>query len=310
MGAEPYAGMTGLAIVQAQRQGQRLGKPALASDKMYDVMQRCWRLLPDKRPSFRAINKRLEVIAGLQRNDSVTSRASYLSIGPADEDCFEDKAFGVSKDAFPRTSNPLYESGGGGGGGGAAAYEDPAMLALRVPRVPNPMYEGSVLDDEHGKGGKAEDFWAAEDDMASKSDTIKRKANALYGNSFRSSNGGDGDGGDDKSLKGRGGGGRDGSQSDAESIYYSSIDRSTSTAGTDVGLLHPYAVLSEGGGDAADSSADAGFYAAGLGGSGSESGYGVFVPADIDVPAEASGGVADNGAHVMSSFYALPAGED
>ncbi|EDO49467.1 predicted protein, partial [Nematostella vectensis] len=61
-GLMPYAGMSGVEILERLKQGYRLEKPSCCSQELYAIMYECWNPEPKNRPSFSDIVHRLEEI--------------------------------------------------------------------------------------------------------------------------------------------------------------------------------------------------------------------------------------------------------
>ena len=56
MGGSPYPGMQAEQVFNALKEGYRMKKPEGCSDKIYDVMRKCWHADPTCRPSFKELN--------------------------------------------------------------------------------------------------------------------------------------------------------------------------------------------------------------------------------------------------------------
>ncbi|XP_048579992.1 tyrosine-protein kinase Mer [Nematostella vectensis] len=75
-GLMPYAGMSGVEILERLKQGYRLEKPSCCSQELYAIMYECWNPEPKNRPSFLDIVHRLEEI--------LRGKAGYEEILPED----------------------------------------------------------------------------------------------------------------------------------------------------------------------------------------------------------------------------------
>eukprot|EP00054_Salpingoeca_dolichothecata_P030668 m.251980 g.251980 ORF g.251980 m.251980 type:complete len:897 (-) comp26702_c2_seq15:63-2753(-) len=63
LGQTPFGKFSGLQLVmQIVNQEERLPKPRLASDEIYDVMLQCWQMSPDQRPTFTTLLGLLEEV--------------------------------------------------------------------------------------------------------------------------------------------------------------------------------------------------------------------------------------------------------
>jgi hypothetical protein len=51
-GDKPYRGLKGNQIIELIDEGRRLEKPPACPDGVYDIMYRCWKRLPEERPTF------------------------------------------------------------------------------------------------------------------------------------------------------------------------------------------------------------------------------------------------------------------
>jgi len=59
-GKSPYAAFSNNETIEQIANGFRLPKPELCPDELYEIVQRCWNMDPDHRPSFVSIAKQLE----------------------------------------------------------------------------------------------------------------------------------------------------------------------------------------------------------------------------------------------------------
>ncbi|XP_055615322.1 tyrosine-protein kinase receptor torso-like [Toxorhynchites rutilus septentrionalis] len=62
LGASPYPLLSAAELIVQLKQGYRMEKPAGCSQKLYDLMMSCWNAQPLNRPTFYAIQNRLEVV--------------------------------------------------------------------------------------------------------------------------------------------------------------------------------------------------------------------------------------------------------
>ncbi|GFQ85692.1 tyrosine-protein kinase Btk29A [Trichonephila clavata] len=61
-GKVPYGRATNTEVVEQIQRGQRLDLPRTCPWEVYLVMNKCWKELPENRPSFRALKYELEEI--------------------------------------------------------------------------------------------------------------------------------------------------------------------------------------------------------------------------------------------------------
>lgn len=69
MAAPPYEGMDPVEALQAVMCGYRLPRPAVCSDGLYQLMQACWALEPQSRPSFTMLHAVLSDLLPKPRAD-------------------------------------------------------------------------------------------------------------------------------------------------------------------------------------------------------------------------------------------------
>uniref|UniRef100_A0A914PMP1 Protein kinase domain-containing protein n=1 Tax=Panagrolaimus davidi TaxID=227884 RepID=A0A914PMP1_9BILA len=74
-GTVPYPAMTNVEMLEFLQAGNRLEKPALAPDAIYDLMLDCWKRDPAERPSFSVIGG---VLRGMLENE--TAEYGYLKL--------------------------------------------------------------------------------------------------------------------------------------------------------------------------------------------------------------------------------------
>uniref|UniRef100_A0A671PED3 receptor protein-tyrosine kinase n=1 Tax=Sinocyclocheilus anshuiensis TaxID=1608454 RepID=A0A671PED3_9TELE len=60
LGGNPYPGIAPERLFNLLKTGYRMEKPENCTDEMYNLMLRCWKQEPDKRPTFSDISKELE----------------------------------------------------------------------------------------------------------------------------------------------------------------------------------------------------------------------------------------------------------
>ncbi|XP_048590637.1 fibroblast growth factor receptor 2 isoform X2 [Nematostella vectensis] len=76
-GLMPYAGMSGVEILERLKQGYRLEKPSCCSQELYALMYECWNPEPKNRPAFSIIVSRLE--------ETLRAKAGCEDILPEDD---------------------------------------------------------------------------------------------------------------------------------------------------------------------------------------------------------------------------------
>ena len=59
-GRIPYPGMTNAEVLRQVEQGYRLPQPSTCPPSLYAIMRECWYAQPETRPSFSALQYRLE----------------------------------------------------------------------------------------------------------------------------------------------------------------------------------------------------------------------------------------------------------
>lgn len=59
-GRIPYPGMTNAEVLRQVEQGYRLPQPSNCPSSLYAIMRECWHSQPENRPSFIALQYRLE----------------------------------------------------------------------------------------------------------------------------------------------------------------------------------------------------------------------------------------------------------
>nr|XP_020657948.1 proto-oncogene tyrosine-protein kinase receptor Ret isoform X2 [Pogona vitticeps] len=93
LGGNPYPGIAPERLFNLLKTGYRMEKPENCSEEMYNVMLRCWKQEPDKRPTFAEISKELEKMMVKSRD--------YLDLAastPSDSLLYDD---GLSEEETP-----------------------------------------------------------------------------------------------------------------------------------------------------------------------------------------------------------------
>ncbi|XP_075114026.1 proto-oncogene tyrosine-protein kinase receptor Ret [Leptodactylus fuscus] len=93
LGGNPYPGIAPERLFNLLKTGYRMEKPENCSDEMYNLMLKCWKQEPDKRPTFSEISKELEKMMVKSRD--------YLDLAastPADSMLYDD---GLSEEETP-----------------------------------------------------------------------------------------------------------------------------------------------------------------------------------------------------------------
>ncbi|XP_071985482.1 proto-oncogene tyrosine-protein kinase receptor Ret [Engystomops pustulosus] len=93
LGGNPYPGIAPERLFNLLKTGYRMEKPENCSDEMYNLMLKCWKQEPDKRPTFGEISKELEKMMVKSRD--------YLDLAastPADSILYDD---GLSEEETP-----------------------------------------------------------------------------------------------------------------------------------------------------------------------------------------------------------------
>ncbi|KAM7171244.1 proto-oncogene tyrosine-protein kinase receptor Ret isoform 1-T1 [Macrochelys suwanniensis] len=78
LGGNPYPGIAPERLFNLLKTGYRMVRPENCSEEMYDLMLRCWKQEPDKRPTFADISKELEKMM-VKSRDYLDLAASTLS---------------------------------------------------------------------------------------------------------------------------------------------------------------------------------------------------------------------------------------
>lgn len=55
----PYFDIEDKDLIKKLQDGYRMGKPEFASQEIYDMMMNCWNFVPETRPTFDELEKRL-----------------------------------------------------------------------------------------------------------------------------------------------------------------------------------------------------------------------------------------------------------
>nr|XP_016851013.1 PREDICTED: proto-oncogene tyrosine-protein kinase receptor Ret [Anolis carolinensis] len=93
LGGNPYPGIAPERLFNLLKTGYRMEKPENCSEEMYNLMLRCWKQEPDKRPTFAEISKELEKMMVKSRD--------YLDLAastPSDSLLYDD---GLSEEETP-----------------------------------------------------------------------------------------------------------------------------------------------------------------------------------------------------------------
>ncbi|KAM6443115.1 proto-oncogene tyrosine-protein kinase receptor Ret isoform 1-T1 [Liasis olivaceus] len=93
LGGNPYPGIAPERLFNLLKTGYRMEKPENCSEEMYNLMLRCWKQEPDKRPTFAEISKELEKMMVKSRD--------YLDLAastPSDSLLYDD---GLSEEEMP-----------------------------------------------------------------------------------------------------------------------------------------------------------------------------------------------------------------
>ena len=79
-GKIPYAELPNQDVLKHVTNGNRLEKPPLCPDDIYDVMTQCWNVHPNERPTFKAISDSLRKHA--VNSDQPMSKQSFEDPSP------------------------------------------------------------------------------------------------------------------------------------------------------------------------------------------------------------------------------------
>ncbi|GMR49530.1 hypothetical protein PMAYCL1PPCAC_19725, partial [Pristionchus mayeri] len=70
LGGTPYAGWLMAELFNRLKRGERMEKPDNCTDKLYEIMCKCWADLPSNRPTFTVLRKQLaELLEDAQQGD-------------------------------------------------------------------------------------------------------------------------------------------------------------------------------------------------------------------------------------------------
>lgn len=86
LGKKPFTGVKNAEVIGLIEAGERLARPSRCPETLYELMLKCWKYEPDKRPTFRYIKKsirnvhqnELGLVGAIARADQ-SSRESTLS---------------------------------------------------------------------------------------------------------------------------------------------------------------------------------------------------------------------------------------
>ncbi|KAJ7405384.1 hypothetical protein BTVI_69191 [Pitangus sulphuratus] len=98
LGGNPYPGIAPERLFNLLKTGYRMERPENCSEEMYNLMLRCWKQEPDKRPTFTEISKELEKMM-------VKSRVHLLMLGTPELDAVfqavDDNSLSVTIQSIP-----------------------------------------------------------------------------------------------------------------------------------------------------------------------------------------------------------------
>lgn len=60
LGKKPFQGVKNADVIGLIESGERLSKPSRCPDPLYQLMLKCWKYEPDKRPSFRYVKRTIK----------------------------------------------------------------------------------------------------------------------------------------------------------------------------------------------------------------------------------------------------------
>ena len=60
LGKKPFQGVKNADVIGLIESGERLAKPPRCPDSLYQLMLKCWKYEPDKRPSFRYVKRNIK----------------------------------------------------------------------------------------------------------------------------------------------------------------------------------------------------------------------------------------------------------
>lgn len=90
LGKKPFSGVKNADVIGLIESGERLAKPPRCPESLYQLMLKCWKYEPDKRPSFRYVKRNIKsayqselgLVGAIARLDLNTSspQSSYSSL--------------------------------------------------------------------------------------------------------------------------------------------------------------------------------------------------------------------------------------
>ncbi|XP_064817018.1 mast/stem cell growth factor receptor kita-like, partial [Oncorhynchus masou masou] len=101
LGSSPYPGMqVGSAFYRMIQEGHRMNRPDVAPREIYDMMLSCWSEDPLKRPSFRKVVERTELLLS-EHTKNVYLNLSYGSVPPDQQRAASHRLSSVSSTTAP-----------------------------------------------------------------------------------------------------------------------------------------------------------------------------------------------------------------
>jgi serine/threonine protein kinase len=137
-GRVPYPKMTHQEVIDRVRTGYRMDPPEDMPATVAEVMQRCWRSDPAKRPSFKVLHDMLQSNASASPGQSSSGEPTAPSSAASASSAPSSAAAAPPPPAARRPTQPSGSSGGsggGGGGGGGGAGGPPPLPGMRGARV-------------------------------------------------------------------------------------------------------------------------------------------------------------------------------
>lgn len=103
LGKKPFQGVKNSEVIGLIERDERLTKPNRCPDSLYDLMLKCWRYDPDRRPTFRYVR---HTIQGVYQNElGLVGAIAHLDL--KDIDCPSSLQSSISSigDAFRKNSS-------------------------------------------------------------------------------------------------------------------------------------------------------------------------------------------------------------
>lgn len=104
LGEKPFPGVKNSDVIGLIECGDRLSKPSRCSEQLYELLLKCWRYEPDRRPTFRVIKRKIYDV--YQNELGLIGAIARIDLAN-DFDSLKSSLSSMSKDGSSSTSSSL-----------------------------------------------------------------------------------------------------------------------------------------------------------------------------------------------------------